>query len=161
MRQCEADIATPMDFMESRRSGTCVERVILPKLGKAVLMRRPSPLWFVFHQCLPQTLAVSMESASQAPVRGADDVTKLAGWIAALLSEVMVRPRVSLSPGPDEVSPEAIADEDLNFIIRWAMGEVVAEDDDSSSVADLAPFRCEQPSATARAGSSHVGLPPQ
>lgn len=161
MGQSETDIATPRDFVESRCSGAYVERVVLPKLGKAVLMRRPSPLWFVFHQCLPQTLAANMDAPSQPLLRGPAEVVKVADWITALLSEVMVRPRVSLTPGPEEVSPEVIADEDLNFIIRWAMGEVVAEGDDSSSVADLAPFRCERSSAAAGASSSHVGLPPQ
>ena len=143
MSQRESDLATSQDFLAFRNSGASVERITLPKLGKIVLMRRPSPLWFVFHQYLPQTLAAGMDSASQKSVRAADDVGKVADWIAALLSEVMVRPRVSLSPGPEEISPDLINDADLNFIVRWAMGEVVAEDCGSSSVADLAPFRGE------------------
>ncbi len=141
MSQSETDLASPQDFVASRNSEARVERVTLPKLGKAVLMRRPSPLWFVFHQCLPQTLAASMESSSQKAPRTPDDVGKLADWILALLSEVMVRPRVSLPPGPEEISPDLLDDSDLNFIVRWAMGEVVTEAGNSSSVADLAPFR--------------------
>lgn|SRR5487761_220442 len=161
MNQSEVDLASPQDFIASRRSEASVERVTLPKLGKAVLMRRPSPLWFVFHQSLPQTLAANIEPSSQKPLHTADDVKKLAEWIVALVSEVMVQPRVSLSPGPEEVSPDVIADEDLNFIIRWAMGEVVAGAGNSSSVADLAPFCCERPSAATGASSSHLGLPSQ
>ncbi|HLI30078.1 MAG TPA: hypothetical protein VKV79_03130 [Terriglobia bacterium] len=161
MSQSETDLAMPQDFAASRNSEARVERVTLPKLGKPVLMRRPQPLWFVFHQCLPQTLAASMEGASHSSPPTPDDVGRLAGWILALLSEVMVRPRVSLSPGPEEISPDLISDEDLNFIIRWAMGEVVVEAADSSSVSDLAPFCGQRSSAPSEPSSSHMELPPQ
>ncbi|MGH9358557.1 MAG: hypothetical protein ACRD1O_05215 [Terriglobia bacterium] len=161
MNPSETGLARPHDFAAFRDSAAKAQRVTLPKLGKAVLLRRPSPLWFVFHQCLPQTLAAEIVGASQEPVRTAEDVAKLADWITTLLSEVMVEPRVSLHPGPEEISPDIIADEDLNFLLRWSMGEVMTEDGNSSSVSDLAPFRGERSSPASESGSSHLGLPPQ
>lgn len=147
MTEHENHIATPQDFQTAHEIDRRVERVVLPKLGKTVLMRRPSPLWFIFRGQLPQSLAAATLDAQSpeggAALKSADDLQKLAGWVTELLSEVMLQPRVSLSPGPGEIPPDLIADEDLNFIIRWAMGEVTSEGRDDSSVGDLARFRGE------------------
>ncbi len=153
MNSLEAELASPEDF-QTCRARARVERVALPKLGKAVLMRRPAPLWFVFHHCLPQTLAVRVAGQSPGTPQDPADVPKVAQWVTELLAEVMVQPRVSLTPGRDEISPDLIADEDLNYIIRWAVGEVVSEE--PSSVIDLAPFRDKQTPAAARASGSNV-----
>lgn len=140
----ENHIATSQDFKTAFELDRRVERVTLPKLGKPVLMRRPSPLWFVFRGQLPATLAMaetSTETEAQHGIHTPQEAQTLAGWIVDILSEVMVQPRVSLSPGPDEIPPDLLADEDLNFIIRWAVGEVVHEGGNGSPARDLAPFR--------------------
>ncbi|MGH9354201.1 MAG: hypothetical protein ACRD2G_18895 [Terriglobia bacterium] len=138
----ENHIATSQDFKTAFELDQRVERVVLPKLGKAVLMRRPSPLWFVFRGQLPQTLAIAGTIGNTPPVvHTPEEAQALAGWIVDLLSEVMVQPRISLSPGPDEIPPDLLADEDLNFIIRWAVGEVASEGSNGSPARDLAPFR--------------------
>jgi len=67
---------------------------------------------------------------------------------------VLVEPRVSRDPGPDEIPPELLDSEDVNFIIRWAYGEVGSDARD-----DLAAFRPERPVAAARAGGPDVVLP--
>ena len=138
------NIASPQDFKAALELDRRVERVVLPKLGKAVLMRRPSPLWFIFRGQLPQSLAVS--AAAGKPTSSSlggvpEDAQAVARWIADLLSEVMVQPRISVSPGPGEIPPDLISDEDLSFIIRWAVGEVASEGADGSSARDLATFR--------------------
>lgn len=146
MTEKENHIATLEDFQAAHELDRRVERVVLPKLGKAVLMRRPSPLWFIFRGHLPQSLAASafsLPSAGDLAPKTADDLERLAGWVTELLHEVMLQPRVSLSPGPGEIPPDLIADEDLNFIIRWAMGEVTSEGRDDSSAGGLARFRSE------------------
>lgn len=118
------------------------ERVVLPRLGKPVLMRRPPPLWFVFRGQLPQTLAAGAASGASAAAPGsAEDADRVAHWISELLAEVMVEPRVSHSPGPGEIAPEMIAAEDLNFIVRWAVGEVAPGELAGSSACDLSSFR--------------------
>src|SRR5437868_2104915 len=49
----------PVDFRAAAAaSKSPPERVVLPKLGKAVLMRRPAPMWFIFRGRLPQSLAI-------------------------------------------------------------------------------------------------------
>lgn len=140
----ENHIATVQDFRSAQDLDRRVERVVLPKLRKAVLMRRPSPLWFAFRGQLPQTLAVAatVPGANRPPaIQTPEDAQALANWILDLLSEVMVQPRISLSPGPGEIPPELISDEDLTFILRWAVGEVASEGINDPSVGDLATFR--------------------
>ncbi|HUY12398.1 MAG TPA: hypothetical protein VMX16_02055 [Terriglobia bacterium] len=145
MTESENHIASASDFRSAREVDHKVERVVLPQLGKAVLMRRPSPLWFIFRGQLPQSLAVRASGETGGP-RAVEDVLRLGRWVSELLAEVMVEPRVSLSPGPDEISPDFLSIEDLNFIIRWAYGEVAADG------SDLAAFRGQQPSSASGPG---------
>ena len=159
-------IASAADFRTAAAaSKSPPERVVLPKLGKAVLMRRPAPMWFIFRGRLPQSLAIRAfpqalgpggagAGSDSAGASAVEELALLADWIIALLEEVLVEPRVSRDPGPDELSPEMLDAEDVNFIIRWAYGEVGSEARD-----DLAPFRPERPVAAARAGGPDVVLP--
>lgn len=150
----EHSIASAADFKSAMEQDRRAERVVLPRLGKPVLMRRPPPLWFIFRGQLPQTLAVGAASSApttaaalptssnRAPaVQTAEDAERVARWLGELLAEVMVEPHVSLSPGPGEIAPEMIAGEDLNFIVRWAVGEVASEELAGSAARDLTAFR--------------------
>ncbi len=128
-------IATTADFRAAQELGRGQpERVILPKLGKAIIMRRPTPAWFIFRGQFPATLAArplrqggSAASGGDGELKDQNDMQRFAGWVVELLDEVMIQPRVSLAPGPGEISPDLIDDEDLTFIIKWSMG-VVAPD---------------------------------
>src|SRR5579883_1317386 len=101
-------LATPQDFKLAQDLDRKVHRVVLPKLGKAVLMRRPSPLWFIFRGQLPASLAAKVaHTNASAP----------------------------------QIPPDLIPDEDLNFMIRWAMGEVASDGGEASAEGDLARFR--------------------
>lgn len=140
----ENQIATAEDFNRASAEEQQAEAVLLPKLGKAVLMKRPSPLWFIFRGQLPQSLAASASGAAPPPpIHTAEDAERVARWITDLLKAVMVSPRVSLTPREGEIAPDQISEEDLNFIIRWAVGEVASAEPDGSCARDLAPFRGE------------------
>ena len=164
----ENHLATPEDFRQAARvPRNALERVLLPKLGKVVLMRRPAPMWFIFRGRLPQSLAIrAFPSAAGVSGAGAgadganggavEELALLADWILTLLEEVLVSPRVSLHPGPDEIAPELLDAEDVNFIIRWAYGEVGSDARD-----DLVPFRSERPIAAAGTGGPDVVVPSQ
>jgi hypothetical protein len=157
-------LATSEDFeraAEARESRP--ERVVLPKLGKAVLLRRPSPVWFVFRGRLPQSLAARI--ADQGAMVGAErvataqDVAELADWIVAILQETVLEPRISLNPGPGEIPPELLDIEDVNFILRWAYGELRTESE--GSAASLDSFRAEREPAGVGPGGRDVVLPSQ
>lgn len=149
----ENHIATAADFRAAHEIGRKIERVVLPKLGKAVLMRRPSPGWFIFRGQFPATLAAVATASNPDAAISAEQLRQYAKWTCELLDQVMVKPRVSLAPGPEEISPDLLADEDLNFIIRWSMGEV------ASDGSDLSSFRGKRGTADSRAVGAAVALP--
>lgn len=157
-------LATPEDFRRAAEAlSNKAERVVLPKLGRAVLMRRPAPMWFIFRGRLPESLAIRAFPSAAGPATAspdgvaanpAEELGLLADWIMALLREVLVAPRVSLDPGPDEISPDLLDSEDVNFIIRWAYGEIGSGGEDG-----LAGFRGQRQAAAARASGAHVVVP--
>jgi hypothetical protein len=149
----ENHIATAEDFRQAC-AALPVERVVLPALGKAVLLRRPQPLWFLFHGQLPASLAARLQG-SNTGISSPEDLKALADWMVPLLAEVFVQPRLSLHPGPDEIAPEWLDVRDANFIIRWAVGEI------TSDGRDLAPFRRESGAASASSDSPDLGMPAQ
>src|SRR5487761_649708 len=85
MTESENHIASASDFRSAREVDHKVERVVLPQLGKAVLMRRPAPLWFIFRGQLPQSLAVRASGETGGP-RAVEDVLRLGRWISELPS---------------------------------------------------------------------------
>jgi hypothetical protein len=164
MKESPNGLATVEDFKraaEARESHA--ERVVLPKLGKAVLLRRPTPVWFVFRGRLPQSLAARV--LGQGPTFGGErtasavELTELADWIITILQETLVEPRVSLRPGPGEIPPELLDIEDVNFILRWAYGELGTEA--GGSAASLESFPAERKPAAAGAGGGNVVVPAQ
>ncbi len=123
MSESENNMATAADFKAARElKCNPAERVALPGLGKAVLLRRPTPEWFMFHQIVPAALAA--RASRRAPDGKATQEESIASiaFIHDLLIETFVAPRLSLSPGPGEISPDLIDDGDLKFVIDWATG---------------------------------------
>lgn len=136
-------IATADDFKAAMSFSDPV-RVTLPKLGKAVLLRRPSPTWMLFNGRLPVTMAAKMSKTSP-DNSSIESMIESAEWMFRLLRSVMVSPRCVMEPGAeDEISPDMIDMEDVTFIMGWAAGEEV---DEANS---LRTFRGER-------GTAHAG----
>jgi hypothetical protein len=150
----ENGIATAEDFRSAAQARGTPEPMILPKSRLKVLLRRPNPMWFLFHGLLPASLAARVEGG-QARLESVEDLRALAEWIVPLLSEVLVEPRLSLEPEPGSISPDLLDLEDATFVIRWAVGEVASE------AGDLANFRDGRSSATRGASGRDVALPPK
>lgn len=125
---------------------------MLPKSGLKVLLRRPSPMWFLFRGLLPASLAVRLEGG-QARLETVEDLRALAEWMVPLLGEVFVEPRLALAPGPGEISPDLLDLEDASFVVRWAVGEVASES------GDLAGFRDDTAPAASGPSRGNVVLP--
>jgi hypothetical protein len=145
-------IASSDDFQFAARQRSEPERVTLPKSGLEVMLRRPSPMWFLFRGLLPASLAVRLEGG-QSRIETVKDLRALAEWMVPLLGEVFVEPRLALDPGPGEISPDLLDLEDASFVVRWAVGEVASESD------DLAGLRRDGSPAAAGAGRGDVALP--
>ena len=135
-------VASAEDFQVAARMRSQPERLVLPKSGLSVLLRRPGPMWFLFRGLLPASLAARLEGG-QPRLDTVEDLRTLAEWMVPLLTEVFVEPRLVLEPGPGEISPDLLDLDDASFVIRWAVGEVAAE------CGDLASFR-EQREPVAR-----------
>ena len=164
MEESKNGLATVEDFRRAAQAREAhAERVVLPKLGKAVLLRRPTPVWFVFRGRLPQSLAARVlglgSNFGGERTASAAELAELADWIITLLQETLVEPRISLHPGPGEIPPELLDIEDVNFILRWAYGELGTEAE--GSAASLESFRAEREPAGAGAGSGNMVLPAQ
>jgi len=154
----ENSIAKPQDF-EALRDATPAERVVLPKLGKAVLLRRPTPMWFLFRGQLPATLAARLQGGP-ASLGAMEDFQALLNWAVPLLSHIFVEPRLSLHPAAGEISPDLLDIEDASFVIRWAVGEIQGAGNGGEGLTnDLRPFRGEPEPVAVGAGGGDLGMP--
>ncbi|HUI42093.1 MAG TPA: hypothetical protein VL523_09000 [Terriglobia bacterium] len=144
--------ASAEDFQSAARLRGEPEQLVLPKSGLKVMLRRPSPMWFLFRGLLPASLAARAEGG-QPSIDSVQDLRALAEWMVPLLREVFVQPRLTLEPGPCEISPDLLDVEDANFVIRWAVGEV------ASAAGDLASFREQRTSFARGAGGRNLALP--
>lgn len=155
----ENGIASAADFRRAAEAEAFegAQRVTLPKSGLTVLLRRPRPVFFALvKHGLPQSLASRIAEGKGAEAFNemtAEELRELAGFWTEVFESVFVSPRVSLTPGPDEISPNLLAAEDVMFLIRWAVGEV------ASDGRDLAPFRRE--SGPPAAGASGGDVSPE
>jgi hypothetical protein len=131
-------IATAEDFKAATFEKP--EQVVLPFLKKAVLLRRPSPLWFLLQGRMPVTLAAKLSQVDGIGAEGlATAMNEWAQWVYEALSDIMVKPRLSMHPqGPDEISPAMIDISDVKFMMAWAAGEEV------DGTRSLATFREER-----------------
>ena len=137
-------IATAEDFNQAMEFGP-PEKVTLPKLGKPVLLRRPSPMWMLFNGRLPVTMAAKMSQGASEGKQGLEDMIASAQWMYRLLNKVMVKPRCVMQPeAAEEISPDMIDMDDVVFIMGWASGEEV------DGTRSLSTFREER-------GAAHAG----
>lgn len=120
------------EFKKRSQNKRQIIDITLPS-GLSISVRKPAPAWFLYHQSLPRTI-IETQAPTQQDVEGA---VKLSEWIRALLDEVIVAPKITLNPGPEEISPTDIDDEDLKYIIDWSMGEVKEVDGKSASLAEF------------------------
>jgi len=131
--------AKPEEFKAACQAQRPAERIVLPKSGLPVLARRLSPLRVLMH---PQ---VSPEA----------DPLGFARLFVATIQEILVSPRLSLAPGPGEIDPNWLPQEDIDFLVRWGMGLVTAEGEDLGEL-----FR-KRAAARAGAHGGDVALPPE
>ena len=134
------------------------ERVVLPKSGLAVTLRRPRAIFFaLLGGRLPKRLAAVTELKAEAgePSPNVEEIQQLAGFWAEVFTKVFVQPRLSLTPGMDEIDPNWLLPEDCEFLFKWVTGEVAANG------RDLAPFRRNRRTAGCGTGSRDLGNPPE
>jgi hypothetical protein len=148
-------VAKPEDFRKAAEASAFEEpqRVVLPKCGFPVMLRRPRPIAFtLLGGSLPQSLATRVsqsgvrspesetpDSELRTPDLSRDELIQVSRFWTNLFKAIFVQPGLSLTPGPEEIHPAWLPVEDQIFVIRWAVGEV------ASDGSDLAAFRGGQP----------------
>jgi hypothetical protein len=157
----ENHVASASDFRKLAEAEAYEEpqRIVLPKSGFAMMVRRPRPLAYtLLGVALPQTLAAKI---AQAEPDAQVCLTRQEGLAliqreAELLQNCVVSPRLSLNPGLDEVHPNWLPGDDQRFIYRYLRGEVDA------SGADLDRFpRAAGATVPAGENGGDVLLPPK
>ena len=106
------------------------DRVILPGSGLAVIIRRPTLMYFrVRRTNWPEDLVEKMEARTL----GAkleftpEEQLFLFRQDTELFKEAFVKPGLSLTPGPDEINPNWLLEKDVDFLRRYLGGQVLAD----------------------------------
>ena len=162
-------IATAADFRRAAEDDAFEppERVVLPRSGLAVILRRPKPVAFtLFAARLPSSLAARVQAGGAgADPASVEDLVALSRFWTGVLAQMFVEPKLSLVPGPHEIHPTWIPNEDANFLIRWAVGEISSASlqagPGGEGSVDLAPFCAEREPSAVGASGGDVVLPPE
>ena len=150
-------LATADDFRRAAENQAFEEprKVVLPHSGWGVLLRRPRPVAFtLMNYGLPASLVLKIQGVDPVTATSAEEKRAAAIIWIEMFAKMFVKPALSLHPGPDEIHPVWLDDQDKDFLIRWAVGEV---DDQNVS---LAEFRRREQAADAGAPGEAVELPP-
>jgi hypothetical protein len=102
------------------------EIVALPS-GLKLRIRRPNPLWYVLEGRVPSSLAAKLGDYQESREMTPDGMVELSNWVVRLIEHCVVEPRVKLNPGPGEIDPNWVTDQDLEFILRYTGGETAAD----------------------------------
>ncbi len=162
----ENHIATADDFRKAlvADSARRTERLVLPKSGLPVLARRLSPLRVLMQS--DRLAGIDLEHATP------EERLTWARKMVATIQEILVKPRLSLDPGPEEIDPNWLPQEDAEFVFRWGLGlelgdtRQLARATASAATSDCAGtdfFRADERADTpeARATVGNVPLPPE
>jgi hypothetical protein len=85
--------------------------------GMVIEARRPGPMQLAAWDRLPLLLT---DGAGGAGLSNAE-ILETAAFMRELLIYCCVAPRVSMTPGEEEIAPRDIAEADWLYIVRWAM----------------------------------------
>ena len=126
------------------------ERVRLPKLGKDVMLRRPSLLFFLCRGKVPLSLSQKITGGGKDQQLSWQEIQDGAKWMFEIIQAVMVQPRCTMNPGPGEISPDMLDMDDAQFIVSWSQGEHISTG--GNEAASLDRFRGKR---RTRSGSAH------
>jgi hypothetical protein len=94
--------------------------LVLPS-GATILARRPDAMQLASWNKLPMSLAAAASGEGGAASVTTEQAGELAGFLRDLLVYCCVAPRISLTPGEDEMHPRDVPQADWTFIINWAL----------------------------------------
>jgi hypothetical protein len=109
---------TAKEWRERARALAEAVPLTLPS-GLTIRARRPGPLQYAAWDRLPLMLAEASEQGPESvTVERAQEIAK---DLRELLVYCCLEPRVSETPGPEEIHPREMPEQDWMFIVSWAM----------------------------------------
>ena len=131
-------IAKPEDFRNFAEASAWAEgeRIMLPKSGLAVRVRRPTIMYFKLRRTSwPGELIAKLEEASAGAKLEytAEERLFVIREDQRMLELAFVEPKLALHPGPDQFDPNWLPQEDALYILRYLRGEVLADGTDLES----------------------------
>ncbi len=131
------------DFRRLAEERNPPRRVVLPKSGLAVLLRPPNALRVLLQ-------AERLARIGDPVTASAEERSEYVRLLVSVINDALVLPRLSLTPGPNEIDPNWLQQEDAEFLLNWGLGVVPSR---SAGEDDLASFPGE-PRPDAAAGAS-------
>jgi len=133
------------------------ERVPLPHSGLAVLLRKPTAVyWPLQRAAWPAGLREKVWAADSkedlAKLLTREETRILLAGQHEMLTEAFVEPKVSFEPG-QQFHWSLFPEDDQDFILRYLRGQVCADG------TDLEAFRTQQPGTTGDGGVTGQPLP--
>jgi len=154
-------IGTAADFKQLAEAAawTEPERIVLPGSGLAVMIRRPTLMYFRLRRSAwPEGLIEKLEVAAlakQSPELTTEERLFMIREDVQLIQQAFVQPRMELHPGPDAIDPNWLTAQDSQFIMKFLGGEVLADG------TDLEAFRRGQSGLAADGGDPGGGVRPE
>ena len=108
-------------------------RVVLPKSGLAVVLRRPTKFYWALRRTeWPRELREKLDLAGAGvrPELTAEEMVRLVREDQQMLHEAFVEPKPCLQPGALQFDPNWLAKEDGEFILKYLRGQVLANGQD-------------------------------
>jgi len=129
------DIATGADFRQLAEESAFEEpgRVVLPKSGYAVMLRRPTKFyWALRRSAWPRQLREKLDlvAVGVRPELSVEETLLLVREDQQMLYEAFVDPKPSLEPGGAQFDPNWLPKEDSEFILKYLRGQVLASGQD-------------------------------
>jgi hypothetical protein len=124
-------IATAAEFRKLAEEGAFEEprRVVLPKSGYGVLLRRPTKFyWALRRSAWPRELREKLDLVTLGvrPELTDEERLLLVREDQQMLKEAFVDPKPSLNPGSTQFDPNWLPKEDAEFILKYLRGQVLA-----------------------------------
>jgi hypothetical protein len=142
------EIATAADFRQLAEAAawTDPEQVKLPKCGLSVIVRRPTKFyWALRRSAWPRELREKLDLLGIG-VRAEltiEEKLLLIREDRQMLNEAFVDPKPSLNPGSTQFDPDWLPKEDVEFILRYLRGQVLANGQDLETFSGGEPRHLE------------------
>ena len=147
------NVATASDFRKLAEKSAFEEprRVVLPKSGYGVLLRRPTKFyWALRRSAWPRELREKLDlvTVGVRPELTAEETLLLVREDQQMLNEAFVDPKPCLDPGSKQFDPNWLPKEDAEFILKYLRGQVLANGQ------DLETFPGREPGHPERSGAN-------